>query len=51
MNLASGYYGREVPVMRIAWPDRAGLFEWQDGFDQEMRQTVRYAKRPHLKLV
>jgi hypothetical protein len=50
-NIAFGYFGGEVPVMQIAWPDQTGKFQWQDGFDASMRQDVAYAKRPHLKLV
>jgi hypothetical protein len=28
------YGGDEFPCLQIVWPDRAGVFPWEDGFDQ-----------------
>lgn len=36
------YPNDEVEVMQIVWPDRAGLFPWQDGHDEQMEQAVVY---------
>lgn len=27
------YRGDDFPCLQIVWPDRAGLFPWEDGFD------------------
>jgi hypothetical protein len=29
------YSGDEFPCLQIVWPDRAGIFPWEYGFDQE----------------
>jgi hypothetical protein len=29
------YGGDEFPCLQIVWPDRAGLFPWEAGFDEE----------------
>jgi Domain of unknown function (DUF4262) len=50
-NLARGYYGEDVPVMQLVFPDSEGRYQWQPGFDPKQRQTVAYAKKPFLKLV
>jgi hypothetical protein len=32
------FYGKEVvPTLQILWPDRAGIFPWEPGFDEEFR--------------
>jgi len=32
------FYGKEViPTLQLVWPDRAGKFPWQPGFDEEFR--------------
>jgi len=38
------YPNEEVKVLQICWPDKAGLFPNQPGFDSRMRQDVQYAK-------
>jgi hypothetical protein len=31
------YCGDEFPCLQIVWPDRAGVFPWEAGFDPEFR--------------
>lgn len=31
------YRGVEFPCLQIVWPDRAGVFPWEVGFDSEFR--------------
>jgi hypothetical protein len=31
------YAGDDFPCLQIVWPDREGLFPWEDGFDQTFK--------------
>jgi len=34
------FYGKEiVPTVQLVWPDRAGLFPWEQGFDEQFRNS------------
>ncbi len=33
---ARGYYGRDVEVLQMVWPDRSGAFPWEPGFDPSL---------------
>jgi len=38
LNFAIWYYeGSHFPVLQLIWPDKAGLFPWDDGFDERFR--------------
>jgi hypothetical protein len=38
LNFAIWYYeGLHFPVLQLVWPDKAGLFPWDDGFDERFR--------------
>lgn len=36
LNLARHYYGRDIEALQLVWPDTAGKFPWEDGFDEEL---------------
>jgi len=37
VGIAAVYYGNvDFPVTQLYWPDRAGLFPWQSGFDADL---------------
>ena len=33
------YGGDEFPCLQIVWPDRAGIFPWEPGFDAEFEKS------------
>jgi hypothetical protein len=38
LNYSIWYYeGSHFPVFQLVWPDKAGLFPWDDGFDERFR--------------
>ena len=38
LNYAIWYYeDSHFPVLQLVWPDKAGLFPWDDGFDERFR--------------
>lgn len=32
------YRGVEFPTRQLVWPDKQGVFPWQEGFDESMRR-------------
>jgi hypothetical protein len=39
LSYAIWYYkGSTFPVLQLVWPDQAGLFPWEDGFDERFRK-------------
>jgi hypothetical protein len=39
VNYAIWYYrSSPFPVLQLVWPDPAGLFPWEDGFDERYRK-------------
>jgi Domain of unknown function (DUF4262) len=45
LNYAIWYYkGSSFPVLQLIWPDPAGCFPWEDGFDERFRK-----KQPRLE--
>ncbi len=39
LNYGNWYYkGAPYPVLQLIWPDPAGLFPWEDGFDEGFRK-------------
>lgn len=37
LNVASNRAGALVHALQLVWPDRSGLFPWDEGFDEAMR--------------
>lgn len=38
LNFTIWYYeGSHFPVLQLVWPDKAGLFSWDEGFDERFR--------------
>jgi hypothetical protein len=36
LNYAVWYYeGSDLPALQLIWPDKSGLFPWEDGFDEQ----------------
>jgi Domain of unknown function (DUF4262) len=39
LNYAIWYYkSSPFPVLQLVWPDQAGLFPWDEGFDERFRK-------------
>ena len=40
LNQTIWYYnGSPFPTLQLVWPDRTGLFPWEDGFDTKLRSS------------
>lgn len=37
MWLASEFYPKRMAGLQLVWPDEAGVFPWQDGFNENLR--------------